>query len=296
MLIAGKIEKPHVPIMVQEVMQGLKISKAGTYIDCTIGYGGHAQQILKQLSSRGRLIGIDKDETAINYCKKTLFHYKNLQLFHNSYNRIKDILFESKICKVNGMLLDLGLSSPQLDSGIRGFSYNVNSDLDMRYDLSQEFKASDILNTASKKEIAEIIYVYGEERRSRIIADRIYRMRPIQNVFELVEAIRTSTPPKKRKKTLARVFQAIRISVNNELSILKNFLSVFHNCLSIGGRIVFISFHSLEDRLVKHALRDLSLKKKMKILSKKPITPTKEEMVLNSRCRSAKLRVAERIF
>ena len=296
MLIAGKIEKPHVPIMVQEVMQGLKISKAGTYIDCTIGYGGHAQQILKQLSSRGRLIGIDKDETAINYCKKTLFHYKNLQLFHNSYNRIKDILFESKICKVNGMLLDLGLSSPQLDSGIRGFSYNVNSDLDMRYDLSQEFKASDILNTASKKEIAEIIYVYGEERRSRIIADRIYRMRPIQNVFELVEAIRTSTPPKKRKKTLARVFQAIRISVNNELSILKNFLSVFHNCLSIGGRIVFISFHSLEDRLVKHALKDLSVKKKMKILSRKPITPTKEEKVLNNRSRSAKLRIAERIF
>ena len=282
--------------MVQEVMRGLKISKEGTYIDCTIGYGGHAQQILKQLSSKGKLIGIDKDEAAINYCKRSLFHYKNLQLFHNSYNKITDILFSSKICKVNGMLLDLGLSSPQLDSSIRGFSYRVNSDLDMRYDLSQEFKASDILNTASKKEIAEIIYAYGEERRSRIIADRIYRMRPIQNVFELVEAIRTSTPPKNRKKTLSRVFQAIRIYVNNEINILKNFLSVFHNCLSIGGRIAFISFHSLEDRLVKHALRDLSIKKKMKILSKKPITPTKEEMMLNNRSRSAKLRIAEKLF
>ena len=194
------------------------------------------------------------------------------------------------------MLLDLGLSSPQLDSNIRGFSYSVNSDLDMRYDLSQGLKASDILNTKSKEEIAEIIYMYGEERRSRLIANKIYRMRPIQNVFELVEAIRTSTPPKNRIKTLARVFQAIRIHVNNELTILKNFLSLFHNCLSVGGRIVFISFHSLEDRLVKHALRDLSQKKKMQILSKKPITPTKEEMVINSRSRSAKLRFAEKIF
>ena len=160
------------------------------------------------------------------------------------------------------MLLDLGLSSPQLDSNIRGFSFKVNSDLDMRYDLSQKFKASDILNTNPKKKLRILFIMYGEERRSRIIADRIYKMRPIQNVFELVEAIRTSTPPKNRKKTLSRVFQAIRIHVNNELSILENFLSFFHNCLSVGGRIVFISFHSLEDRLVKHALRDLSLKKR----------------------------------
>ena len=277
-------------------MQGLKISKTGIYIDCTIGYGGHASQILKQLSSKGKLIGIDKDKAALEHCEKTLHRYKNLQLFHNSYDKIRDILSSSKICEVNGMLLDLGLSSPQLDSNIRGFSYSVNSDLDMRYDLSQGLKASDILNTKSKEEIAEIIYMYGEERRSRMIANKIYRMRPIQNVFELVEAIRTSTPPKNRIKTLARVFQAIRIHVNNELTILKNFLSLFHNCLSVGGRIVFISFHSLEDRLVKHALKDLSLKKKMKILSKKPMTPTKEEMVVNNRSRSAKLRVAERIF
>ena len=295
-LIKGNIEKPHVPIMVPEVLQALKISKSGTYIDCTVGYGGHAQQILKQLSSKGKLIGLDKDEVAIKYCRKNFFHYENFQLFHNSYNKIKDILSSSKISKVNGMLLDLGLSSPQLDSNNRGFSFKVNSDLDMRYDLSQKIKASDILNTKSKKEIADIIYLYGEERRSKIIADRIFKMRPIQSVFELVEAIRTSTPPKNRNKTLSRVFQAIRIHVNNELNILENFLSFFHDYLSIGGRIVFISFHSLEDRLVKHALRDLSQKKKMQILSKKPITPTKEEMVINSRSRSAKLRFAEKIF
>ena len=283
------------PVMVQEVMQDLKISETGTYIDCTIGYGGHAQYILKQLSPKGKLIGIDRDKEAIEFCEKNLSRNKNIQLFQDSYDKIKDILYSSKIYKVDGMLLDLGLSSPQLDSHVRGFSYNVNSELDMRYDLSQKFKASDILNTFRQKEIADIIYHYGEERRSKIIADKIHKMRPIISVFELVEAIRTSTPPKNRKKTLARVFQAFRIHVNNELNILKNFLSFFHNFLSAGGRIAFISFHSLEDRLVKHALRDLALKKKMKILNKKPITPTKEEMILNSRSRSAKLRVAERL-
>ena len=276
-------------------MQGLNISETGTYIDCTIGYGGHAQHILKQLSPKGKLIGIDKDEEAIKFCEKNLLHKKNFQLFHNSYDKIKNILYSSKIYKVDGMLLDLGLSSPQLNSEVRGFSFKVNCDLDMRYDLSQRIRASDILNNTPRKEIADIIYNYGEEKRSRIIAEKIHKMRPIQSVFELVEAIRTSTPPKNRKKTLARVFQAIRIHVNNELSILENFLSFFHNFLSIGGRIAFISFHSLEDRLVKHVLKDLSQKKKMKILNKKPIAPTKEEMFLNSRSRSAKLRVAERI-
>ena len=280
--------------MVEEVIEGLKIFKEGIYIDCTIGYGGHAQYILKKLSSKGKLIGIDKDEEAIKYCKKIFCNYKNLSLFHNSYDKIKNILSSSEIWEVDGMLLDLGLSSPQLDSNFRGFSYSVNSDLDMRYDLSQNYKASDILNTLSKKKIADIIYMYGEERRSRIIADRIHSLRPIQNVFGLVEAIRRSTPPKNRKKTLARVFQAIRIHVNNELNILENFLSFFYNYLSVGGRIVFISFHSLEDRLVKHALRNLSLRKRIKIINKKPILPTKKEKVLNSRSRSAKLRIAEK--
>ena len=228
--------------------------------------------------------------------RKKFFNYQNLFLFHNSYDKIKNNLYSSKICGANGMLLDLGLSSPQLDSNVRGFSYRVNSNLDMRYDLSQDYKASDILNTLSKKKIADIIFMYGEERRSRIIADRIHSMRPIRNVFGLVEAIRRSTPPKNRKKTLARVFQAIRIHVNNELSILENFLSFFYNYLHVGGRIVFISFHSLEDRLIKHALRDLSLKKMIKIINKKPIVPTRRETVLNRRSRSAKLRIAEKIL
>ena len=287
---------PHIPIMVKEVIQYLKISKTGTYMDCTIGYGGHARQILEELSLNGKLIGIDKDEEAIKFCKKSLSAYSNVQLFHNSYHNIEDILSISKTQKVDGMLLDLGLSSAQLDSKSRGFSYKINSELDMRFDLSQKYKANDLLNIKSKKDIADIIFKYSDERRSRAISDNILKMRPIKNVYDLVEAIRRSTPPKNRNKTLARVFQAIRILVNNELSILENFLSEFCSQLSVGGRIVFISFHSLEDRIVKHALKDLSLKKKMKILTKKPLCPSPEENFSNRRSRSAKLRAAEKIL
>ena len=286
---------PHIPIMVKEVIQYLQIFKTGTYIDCTIGYGGHAHHILDRISLNGKLIGIDKDEEAINFCKKRLSSYSNIQLYHNSYHRIQDILSISKVQKVDGMLLDLGLSSAQLDSKSRGFSYKIDSELDMRFDLSQDLKANDLLNIKSKKEIADVIFQYSDERRSRTIADNIFKMRPVKNVFELVEAIRRSTPPKNRNKTLARVFQAIRIRVNNELSILENFLSEFCSQLSIGGRIVCISFHSLEDRIVKHAFKNLSFKKKIKILTKKPISPSQEEKYSNSRSRSAKLRAAERI-
>ena len=286
---------PHIPIMVREVIQYLQISKAGSYIDCTIGYGGHARHILNRLSSSGKLIGIDKDDEAIKFCKKNLSIYRNVQLFQTSYHKIQDILSISKTQKVDGMLLDLGLSSAQLDSNYRGFSYKIDSELDMRFDLSQKFKANDFLNFRSRKEIADTIFKYSDERRSRTIADNILKMRPVKNVFELVEAIRISTPPKNRNKTLARVFQAIRIIVNDELSILENFLSKFCNQLCIGGRIIFISFHSLEDRIIKHALKDLSIKKKIKILTKKPISPSKEEKYSNRRSRSAKLRAAEKI-
>ena len=294
--IPGKTGKrPHTPIMVEEVLKYMQISKLGTYLDCTIGYGGHAHYIIKQLSQNGKLIGVDKDEEAIKFCKKKLSHYKNIYLFHNSYHKISDILSFSKLKEVDGMLLDLGLSSAQLDSFHRGFSYKINSELDMRFDLNQKVKAENILNSLSKKEIADIIFNYGEVKYSRIIANNILKMRPIKSVFELVEAIRLSTPPRNRYRIIARVFQAIRIKVNNELSILENFLSSFCNQLSIGGRIIFISFHSLEDRLVKHALKSLAKEKKIKILTKKPIYPSDKEKLKNSRSKSAKLRAAERI-
>ena len=288
-------EALHTPIMVEEVLQYMRISKLGTYLDCTVGYGGHAHFIIKQLSKNGKLLGIDKDEKAIKFCKKTLSAYTNIHLFHNSYNNISDILSSSQIKEVDGMLLDLGLSSAQLDSYTRGFSYKINSELDMRFDLNQKLKAENILNSYSKKEIADIIFKYGEVKSSRIIANNILKMRPIKSVFELVEAIRISTPPKNRYRIIARVFQAIRIKVNNELSNLENFLSSFCNQLSIGGRIIFISFHSLEDRLVKHSLKSLSNENKIKILTKKPIYPSEKEKLTNSRSKSPKLRAAERI-
>ena len=287
--------KPHTPIMVEDVVSYLNIKQSGIYADCTIGYGGHAFHILNHLSSEGCLIGIDKDDEAIEYCKKSLFSAKSISLFQNSYHYLPDILKESNIEKVDGILLDLGLSSMQLDSSIRGFSFKIDSELDMRFDSTQKLKAVDILNYYSRDDLANIIFNYGGERRSRSIAKRIVGMRPISSTFHLVKAIRLSTPPKMRDRTIARVFQSLRIEVNNELGILEKFLSSFYNYLSNGGRIIIISFHSLEDRLVKHAFKDLSIKNKIDIITKKPIRPSKEEQIKNSRCRSAKLRVAEKI-
>jgi len=199
------------------------------------------------------------------------------------------------IDQVNGFLLDLGLSSLQMDSHVRGFSYLTDSDLDMRFDSSQEIKASGILNHLSVNDLANVIFQYGEERRSRAIAKSIVKMRPLTTVFDLVESIRRSTPPNHRDRTLARVFQAIRIKVNGELEKLENFLSTFRDRLVIGGRVAIISFHSLEDRLVKHSFKELAKEGALSILTKKPVVATNEETTENRRSRSAKLRVAERI-
>ena len=188
--------------MVQEAIHLLEISKAGTYIDCTVGYGGHARNILSQLSINGNLIGIDRDKEAIKFCaKKKLYAFSNVRFFfHSSYSKIGEILSLSKIRKVDGMLLDLGMSSAQIDSKNRGFSYKIDSELDMRYDITQELKASDLINNSSQNELADIIYTYGEERRSRSIARNIYRMRPINSVQNLVEAIRYQLLQIKGKK------------------------------------------------------------------------------------------------
>ena len=286
----------HVPVMPREVLTYLNISPTGMYVDGTIGNGGHSSIIQNQLSSQGHLIGVDRDGEAIKFCNKALSaSTTRLTLFNNSYHHLDSILDELGISQVNGILLDLGLSSSQLDSKSRGFSYKYNSDLDMRFDMRQKKTAYDILNDSSKDELADIIYNYGEERHSRSIARRILMMRPIQNVSELVEAIRRSTPPRNRNKTIARVFQAIRIAVNGELENLDLFLSSFNKRLCIGGRIAIISFHSLEDRKVKHYFRKLKAKGEIKILTKKPIVPSPEEILNNTRSKSAKLRAAEKV-
>ena len=288
--------KTHVPVMPKEVLAFLKISPNGIYVDGTIGYGGHSSLIQNQLSSQGHLIGVDRDGEAIKFCNNALSNTSTrLTLFNDSYHHLDSILDELGISQVNGILLDLGLSSFQLDSKSRGFSYKYNSDLDMRFDIRQKPKAFDILNDSCQDELADIIYNYGEERRSRSIAKRIIMMRPIHSVPELVEAVRRSTPPKNRNKTITRVFQAIRIAVNGELEKLDLFLSYFTKKLCIGGRITIISFHSLEDRKVKHCFRKLKSERKIKILTKKPLVPSPDEILNNTRSRSAKLRVAERI-
>ena len=286
----------HVPVLPKEVIFYLNISTDGIYLDGTVGLGGHAALILDHLSPKGHLIGTDRDNEALLLCNKRLSGYPTpVSLFHNSYHNFNAILDELGIDQVNGFLLDLGLSSLQMDSHVRGFSYSTDSDLDMRFDSSQEIKASGILNHLSENDLANVIFQYGEERRSRAIAKSIVKMRPLTTVFDLVESIRRSTPPNHRDRTLARVFQAIRIKVNGELEKLENFLSSFRDRLVIGGRVAIISFHSLEDRLVKHSFKDLAKEGVLSILTKKPVIATNEQMAENRRSRSAKLRVAERI-
>ncbi|MBT3608308.1 MAG: 16S rRNA (cytosine(1402)-N(4))-methyltransferase RsmH [Candidatus Marinimicrobia bacterium] len=286
----------HVPVLPTEVIFYLNISTDGIYLDGTVGLGGHAALILDHLSPKGHFIGTDRDNEALLLCNKRLSGYPTpVSLFHNSYHNFNAILDELGINQVNGLLLDLGVSSLQMDSHVRGFSYSTDSDLDMRFDSSQEIKASGILNHLSENDLANVIFQYGEERRSRAIAKSIVKMRPLTTVFDLVESIRRSTPPNHRDRTLARVFQAIRIKVNGELEKLENFFSTFRDRLVIGGRVAIISFHSLEDRLVKHSFKDLAKEGVLSILTKKPVIATNEEMAENRRSRSAKLRVAERI-
>ena len=213
------------------------------------------------------------------------------QIYHNFHS----ILDEMEIDQVNGILLDLGLSSLQLNSPLRGFTYTVDSDLDMRFDTSQKTKAIHFLNQLPVKELANLIYQYGEEKRSRAIARSIVKLCPLQTVFDLLEAIRRSTPPNYRNRSIARVFQAIRIKVNGELEKLDSFPASFYSRLTVGGRIAIISFHSLEDRKVKHCFKYLANEKKVSILTKKPVVPTPTELSENRRSKSAKLRVAERI-
>ena len=284
----------HVPVMSTETIKYLNPKSDGIYIDGTIGAGGHANQILSMLSPKGKLIGIDRDEEALKICEKRFSSFKNLvSLHHTSYDNIKKILDELGIQKVDGMLLDLGLSSLQLDSESRGFSFKKNGRIDMRFDKNQDTTAADLIKSLSESELADIIFQFGEERRSRRISKAIKQSPKLLTTNDIKEAIRKSTPPHHRNKTLARVFQAIRIAVNDEIDKLIQFLKVFINYLNIGGRLVIISYHSLEDRLVKKTFRSLKEEKKVILLTKKPLTPQKSEINENNNSRSAKFRALE---
>ena len=293
--LQGNSQK-HIPVMAAEVLELLNLKKDGTYIDGTIGAGGHTFEILSNLSSRGKVIGMDRDINALELSSQKLKSFKKqINLHHASYHNIPNIMKKNDISGVDGILLDLGLSSMQLDSDDRGFSFQRNGRIDMRFDHTRGESANELINRLNQDELANIIYEFGEERRSRGIAKSIKKNNTIQTTSDLVNAIRKSTPPHHRNKTLARVFQAIRIAVNGEIEKLKSFLDIFLQYLNKEGRLVIMSYHSIEDRIVKNFFRELKKGNKALVLTKKPLTPSTSEIKLNRRSRSAKVRALEKI-
>ncbi len=306
----------HKSVLLNECIDGLKIKPNGIYVDGTLGGAGHSSEIIKKLSAQGKLIGIDRDEDALKAAKERLKEYSNVIYYHGNHDDIKEILEDLNIEKVDGILLDLGVSSYQLDERNRGFSYLGENVLDMRMDKTQKLDAKIVVNNYKEEELAKIIYDYGEERFSRQIAKNICIERKKQEITttkQLVDIIEKSIPAKFRSKDshpAKRTFQAIRIEVNDEIKPLYQTVLNSIECLKPGGRLCIITFHSLEDRAVKNAYIDAEGKcicppglpycacgaiKRGKIITKKPILPTKEEMKNNSRSKSAKLRIFEKI-
>tara|TARA_B100000405_G_scaffold269867_1_gene208658 strand:+ start:41 stop:934 length:894 start_codon:yes stop_codon:yes gene_type:complete len=286
----------HIPVMSAQVLEYLNLQPGGLYIDGTIGAGGHAAQILSKLSNKGKLIGIDRDAEALEICYERFSAFADqISLHHSSYHNLSKIMGINGPSRANGILLDLGISSLQINSEDRGFSFQSNALVDMRFDQTKGQTAKDLIRESSEKELADIIYQFGEERKSRRISNSIKKIKNLSTTMDLKEAIRKSTPPHHRNKTHARVFQAIRIAVNDEIDKLKSFLKIFLDYLEIGGRLVVISYHSIEDRIVKHSFRQLNNESKVELLTKKPLTPSTDEIKLNKRSRSAKMRALERV-
>ena len=308
------MEFKHKPVMLEECISGLNIKKDGIYVDGTLGGAGHSKEILKRLSNNGLLIGIDRDEEALKAAKDNLKEFQNVIYVHNNHDNIKEILEELKIDNVDGILLDLGVSSYQLDERNRGFSYLGENELDMRMDKSQKLTAKEVVNKYKEEDLANVIYEYGEERFSRQIAKNICisrKNKEIETTKELVEIIEKSIPKSKQKDghPAKRTFQAIRIEVNDEIKPLYKTILDCIEMLKEQGRLCVITFHSLEDRAVKKAMIEAKgkctcppdlpycvcgAKTLGKIITKKPILPSKEEMEENSRSKSAKLRIFEK--
>lgn len=306
----------HIPVLLNECLDGLSIIPDGIYVDATLGRGGHSEEILKRLNS-GLLIGIDRDETAILETSKRLKAYDNrFTAVRGNFRELGTILDNLGIKKINGILFDLGVSSPQLDDADRGFSYMRDAPLDMRMDRSDSISASVVVNKWPFEELRRILFEYGEERYAPQIASAIVKRRSekeIQSTMELVDVIRSAMPAKalrEKQHPAKRSFQAIRIAVNDELNAIQDALNASVDKLVLGGRLCVISFHSLEDRIAKNVIsahengctcpKDLPIcacgfVKTLKSVSRKPIMPSEKEIEENPRSRSAKLRVAERV-
>ena len=311
-----KLEFKHISVLLNESVDALNIKENGIYADGTLGGGGHSEKILERLSGSGLLIGIDQDAEAICAAKKRLEKFTNVIYENTNFKNIKDILIRNSIENIDGAVLDLGVSSYQLDNADRGFSYIADSRLDMRMDLSSELDAYKVVNTYSEENLAKIFFEYGEEKFSRRIASQIVKTRgekPIETTLELSELVKKCIPQKTVKKgshPAKRVFQAIRLEVNGELAILEGALNDFFDVLKPGGRLAVISFHSLEDRIVKNTFASLAKgcvcpkdfpvcvcgkKPRGKIITRKAVVPEDAEIEANKRSKSSKLRVIEKL-
>lgn len=313
----------HTTVLLEEAVDGLHIQPEGIYVDCTLGGAGHSERIASRLVGRGRLIALDQDETAIQHAHRKLQSFENqVTLVKSNFRHLKQVLMgldipvHEGIPQVDGILFDLGVSSPQLDEAERGFSYNQEAALDMRMDTSSDLTAYDVVNTWDEEELARILFEYGEEKFSRRIAARLKQERekePIRTTLRLAEIIKEAIPAAARRTgphPAKRSFQAIRIAVNDELGALHTALEQAIECLAPGGRLSVITFHSLEDRICKQTFTkqinrctcppDLpvcvcGLEPRLKLVNRKPLLPSERELKDNPRARSAKLRVAEKL-
>lgn len=310
-----QINFSHISVLLQESIEALNIKPNGVYVDCTLGGAGHSKEIVKQLKL-GKLVAIDKDDDALRVSKERLKQYANNVIFVKSdFKNLKTILANQQIGKVDGILADLGISSYQVDTAERGFSYMKDGALDMRMDTSQAFSAYDVVNTYSETDLANVIYEYGEERNSRKIAKEIVTARknkPIETTLQLSKIVEQAFPKNfyLNGNVAKKTFQAIRIEVNGELQTLKQTVKDMIEVLDKGGRLAIITFHSLEDRIVKNVFRESATdcicpkdvpvcvcnhKASVKLINKKPIVASKEELKHNKRSASAKLRIVEKL-
>ncbi len=311
------MEFKHVSVLKDECIEGLQIKSSGTYVDGTFGGGGHAMEIISRLNGNGRFVGIDQDQDAVENGRAKLEPYKEkAQLVRDNFSNIISIMKDLHIVSVDGILLDIGVSSYQLDTGERGFSYMHDAELDMRMDQRNPMTAKRMIAEYSEKELANIIKDYGEERWASRIAQFIVaerKIKPIETTGELVEVIKKAVPKGARKDgphPAKRTFQALRIAVNNELGILEQAIEDMAGLLATGGRLCIITFHSLEDRIVKQTFHRLEhpctcppefpvcvcgKKPSIRVITRKPILPSEEELEFNPRARSAKLRILEKL-